>query len=68
MPTWITIVAAGPKLNSEDAPRYYFDYPELFSERKIYNLQEIVFQASEDNGLKQVQALTASASFDREDR
>lgn len=56
-----TIVAAGPKLNSGDAPRYYFDHPELFSERKIYNLQEIVFQASEE-GLKQVKALTASAA------
>ena len=56
-----TVVAAGPKLNSADVPRYYFDHPELFAERKIYNLQEIVFQAPED-GLKQVQALVASAA------
>lgn len=56
-----TVVAAGPKPNSSDVPRYYFDHPELFAERKIYNLQEIVFQAPEE-GLKQVQALAVSGA------
>lgn len=50
------VVAAGPKLNSGDVPRYYFDQPELFAERKVYNLQEIVFQAQEDD-LKQIRDL-----------
>ena len=56
-----SVVTAGPKLNISDVPRYYVDHPELFAERKIYSLLEIVFQASEE-GLKQVQSLTASAA------
>ena len=55
-----TVAAAGPKLDRTDVTRYYYGHPELFAERKIYNLQEIVFQASGE-GLKQVQSLTATA-------
>ena len=50
------VVAAAPKLDKGDVARYYFDHPELFAERKIYNLQELTFQAS-DADLAEVKAL-----------
>lgn len=43
------LAAAGPKLQSGDVTRYYYAHPELFAERKLYNLQEIVFQAPEES-------------------
>lgn len=49
-------LADGPKLESGDITRYYYDHPELFAEHKIYNLLEIVFQANESDR-KEVLAL-----------
>lgn len=36
-------LATGEKLQQNEVPKYYLLHPELFAERKIYNLQEISF-------------------------
>ena len=41
------ITGAVPKPTSEEAKKYYSEYPQLFSERRIYNIQEIMLPASE---------------------
>lgn len=40
--------SAQPKPSLEDTKKYYADYPQLFSERRIYNLQEVVVPAAAD--------------------
>lgn len=37
------VLASGKKLNKSDVSTYYYQNPELFAERKIYNLEEISF-------------------------
>jgi EpsD family peptidyl-prolyl cis-trans isomerase len=40
------IAAAQPKPSVEEVKKYFADYPQLFSERRIYNLQEVVVPAA----------------------
>jgi EpsD family peptidyl-prolyl cis-trans isomerase len=40
------IAAALPKVTPEEAKKYFTDNPQLFSERRIFNVQEIVVPAS----------------------
>jgi EpsD family peptidyl-prolyl cis-trans isomerase len=37
------VLASGKKLNKSDVSTYYYQNPELFSERKVYSLEEINF-------------------------
>ena len=37
------VLASGKKLNKRDVSTYYYQNPELFAERKVYNLEEISF-------------------------
>jgi EpsD family peptidyl-prolyl cis-trans isomerase len=50
------VLAAAPKLSPADVTRYYATHPELFSDRQIYNLQEITFPPQKE-GIAEVQAL-----------
>lgn len=50
------ILAAASKLSPGDVTRYYGAHPELFAERQIYNLQEVMF-AMPKEGIAEVQAL-----------
>jgi EpsD family peptidyl-prolyl cis-trans isomerase len=40
------ITAAAPKPTTEEAKKYYAENPQLFAERRIYNIQEIVLPAA----------------------
>jgi EpsD family peptidyl-prolyl cis-trans isomerase len=50
------IASAQPKPSVEDARKYYADHPELFSQRRVYNLQEILVPA---NLLAEMQQMVA---------
>lgn len=50
------LLSAANKLGPGDVTRYYGAHPELFSERQVYNLQEIVFPPQKD-GLGEIKAL-----------
>ncbi len=54
------IASAQAKPTEEEAKKYYADNPALFSERRIYNLQEITLGKATPN-LDQVRARVASA-------
>lgn len=41
------VVAAQPKPTVDEANKYYGEHPELFSRRRIFNLEEIVIQPKE---------------------
>lgn len=43
------IAASQAKPTDEDAKKYYIDHPELFSERRIFNVQEIAFGKNVEN-------------------
>lgn len=55
------LMAAGPKLTPGDVSKYYVTHPELFAERKIYNLQEIAFPTQKE-GITDVQALVTKGA------
>lgn len=40
------ITATTPKPTAEEAKKYYSEHPQLFAERRIYNIQEIVLPSS----------------------
>lgn len=40
------VAAAQPKPTAEEAQKYYAEHPQLFSQRRIFNIQEIVAPAS----------------------
>lgn len=42
------IIGALPKPSSEEVSKYYADNPQLFAQRRIYNLQEIVVERNDD--------------------
>jgi EpsD family peptidyl-prolyl cis-trans isomerase len=42
------IAATQPKPTDDEVKRYYAGHPELFSERRVFNVDEIVFDATED--------------------
>lgn len=62
------VLAFGKKLNKSDVSTYYYQNPELFAERKVYNLEEINFPVNtviidelkalvaQGNNLEQLQA------------
>jgi len=53
------VASALPKPSVEDLKKYYADNPQLFSQRRIYNLQEIVVPTTE-NLAEQFRTFTAS--------
>lgn len=50
------IVAAQPKPSADEARKYYLAHPEMFAERRVYNLQEILVPAA---NIAEVQQLVA---------
>ncbi len=42
------IAAALPKPSPEEVKKYYAEHPELFARRRVFNLEEIVFVASDE--------------------
>lgn len=54
------ITAKLPKPSDEDAKKYYADNPALFSERRIFNLQEISFGKA-TQGVDQIRAHAATS-------
>ena len=43
------VASALPKPTAEDSKKYYAEHPQLFSERRIFNVQEIVVPKTADN-------------------
>jgi EpsD family peptidyl-prolyl cis-trans isomerase len=70
------VLASGKKLNKSDVSTYYYQNPELFAERKVYNLEEISFPigavsvdelkvlVAQGNSLEQVQAYLEQKKVD----
>lgn len=54
------IAVAQPKPTDDEARKYYAEHPALFSERRVYNLQEIALSKS-TSGMDQVRTQVASA-------
>jgi len=54
------IASAQPKPTDEEAQKYYAEHPALFSERRIFNLQEIALGKTVE-GIDQIRAHAASA-------
>lgn len=48
------VAAAQPKPTVEDARKYYGEHPELFSQRRVYNLQEITAAGAPIADIKQL--------------
>ena len=40
------VTAALPKPNAEETKKYYVEHPQLFSERRVFNIQELIVPAS----------------------
>jgi EpsD family peptidyl-prolyl cis-trans isomerase len=70
------VLASGKKLNKSDVSTYYYQNPELFAERKVYNLEEISFPigtvtvdelqalVAQGNNLDQLQAYLGQKKVD----
>lgn len=59
------IIATAPKLNPGDVTRYYHDHPELFADRKVFNLQEVLVKIP-DEKLEQTKSfIQSSASVEK---
>lgn len=56
-----------PKPTAEETRKYYQDNPPLFSERRIYNLQEIVVPATTDEALLELIKAEVSAGKSMEE-
>ena len=56
------IAAAQPKPTAEEVKKYYTEHPELFAQRRIFNLEEIVVQPKEGlaDGLREKAAKARS--------
>jgi EpsD family peptidyl-prolyl cis-trans isomerase len=50
------IAAAQPKVTPDEAKKYYSEHPELFSQRRVYSLQEILVPASSAADVRQLVA------------
>lgn len=57
------VVAALPKPSEEEARKFYADHPALFSQRRIYNLHEIVLDTPHPSA-DEVRKLIAGKSLD----
>lgn len=55
------VLASAKKLNKRDVSTYYYQNPELFAERKIYNLEEISFPIG-DVSVDELKALIAQGN------
>lgn len=51
------VLASAPKVSPEEVKKYYADHPELFSERRIYRLDEIVLSLTPEQDKKLREAL-----------
>jgi EpsD family peptidyl-prolyl cis-trans isomerase len=70
------VLASGKKLNKSDVSTYYYQNPELFAERKVYNIEEISFpigsvaveelrsQVAQGSNLEQLQAYLVQKNID----
>jgi EpsD family peptidyl-prolyl cis-trans isomerase len=70
------VLASGKKLNQSDVSTYYYQNPELFAERKVYNIEEISFpigsvavdelksQVAQGSNLEQLQAYLGQKNID----
>lgn len=58
------VVAGLPKPSAEDAKKFYTEHPQLFSQRRIYTLQEITFAASANASLTELRTLAAGKSME----
>jgi len=47
-----TVAAKQPKPTQDDVKKYYVDHPELFSQRRIFNLEELVIEQQENLAAK----------------
>ena len=56
------LISGLPKPNAEDTKKFYDAHPELFAERRIYNLQQIII-ASPHPQLAEIQKLTADKTM-----
>jgi EpsD family peptidyl-prolyl cis-trans isomerase len=54
------IVAALPKPTPEEAQKYYSEHPELFAQRRVFNMQEIAIAAVTPELVEEVRAQVAS--------
>lgn len=54
------IAAAQPKPSTDEARKYYVDHPELFAERRVYNLQEILVAPTNVGDVQQLVAQNKS--------
>ena len=58
------IAAAQPKPTPEEAKKYIAEHPQLFAERRIFNIQEIVLPASSTATANLREMVTAGKSMD----
>lgn len=58
------VVAAQSKPTPEEGKKYYDDHPELFAQRRVYNLQEMTIEKSEDLMPALREKLASAKSFD----
>lgn len=58
------VVAGLPKPTTEDARKFYASHPELFSERRIYRLQEINLVPSANAPVAELRKLAAAKSME----
>lgn len=58
------IAAAQPKPTPEEARKYIAEHPQLFAERRIFNIQEIVLPASSNVTANLREMVTAGKSMD----
>lgn len=58
------IASALPKPTPEEAKKYIAEHPQLFAERRIYNIQEIVLPASSNTTANLREMVTAGKSMD----
>jgi len=56
------LIAGLPKPNPEDSKKFYDTHPELFTERRIYNLQQIIL-TSPHPPVAEIKKLTANKSM-----
>lgn len=54
------VAASQPKPSTDEARKYYLDHPELFAERRVYNLQEILVAPTNIGDVQQLVAQNKS--------
>jgi EpsD family peptidyl-prolyl cis-trans isomerase len=59
-----SIATAVPKPTPDEIKKYYADHPELFAERRIFNLQELTVPSTEGIGTKLQEQVAKSRSLE----